>query len=649
MHRCHLSLLFVAIAVPVSAASAQAPSAPLAPVVVTATRVAAPVTAPASVSVLSGDSLRARGITHVADALRLIPGVTVVTSSSLGSQASLFVRGGQGNYVRVLVDGVPVNEPGGAVDLGALTLDNIDRIEVVRGPSSVLYGQDAVTGVIQLVSRTGGAGARLGLALDGGSFGQRGVALSGGAGNARAAFSASIADRAATGILPFNNQYRHRVAALGVQLHPDARTEATLTARWQHAVYHYPTASDGSIADRNAQNASHRLALAFAGTRRVGARLTAAWTLGASEHDPRSGDGPDSPADTVGFYGFFSRGTVTRRAADVRLSARAGARQLVTVGAELARDRERSSTRSLSEYGADAGDFTALRDTRALYVQGIGAVRTRGSYQVGARLDDNSAFGTFRTLRAGASWQLTSRWKLRGAAGRAFRAPSFFENFATGYVRGNAALTPERSSSREAGIEGQTGGATIIVVAYQQRVRDLIQYSAQTADPAAPNYVNVAGANADGVEAELSFALAAATRARASYAYTRTRVTDAGVDAGSGATFVLGQPLIRRPAHAARLEVSRALATRGALTAGAAYTGRAYDRNYAAWPAVAVTLPARTLVDVAATWRLSGSNAGVPVNARLRVDNVTNVAYDGIYGFRAPGRSLRAGLTVGRP
>src|SRR3972149_691018 len=93
---------------------AQSTTVPLSPVVVTATRVETAVRAPASATVLSGDSLRARGIVHLADALRLVPGVAVVSASSSGSQSSLFVRGGQGNYVGVLLAGAPLNEPGGA-------------------------------------------------------------------------------------------------------------------------------------------------------------------------------------------------------------------------------------------------------------------------------------------------------------------------------------------------------------------------------------------------------------------------------------------------------------------------------------------------------------------------------------------------------
>src|SRR5262245_1137894 len=128
----------------------------LKPVVVTATRV--PVTVdrvPAAVTVLRGADLVAQGIRSVADALETVPGGHIVETGSYGGQASLFMRGGESDYVKVLLDGVPLNQAGGSIDLANLTTDNVDRIEIVRGPVSVLYGSDAMTGVVQIFTKRG--------------------------------------------------------------------------------------------------------------------------------------------------------------------------------------------------------------------------------------------------------------------------------------------------------------------------------------------------------------------------------------------------------------------------------------------------------------------------------------------------------------
>jgi vitamin B12 transporter len=155
-------------------AAQQADSTRLPRVVVTATRLHSPIGGNiASVSVLHGDSLRARGVRDVAEALREVPGASVVRSGSYGAQTALFLRGAENDYVRVLVDGVAMNEPGGSIDLAAYTIDNVDRIEVVRGPASVLYGSDAVAGVVQIFTRRARGEAQVDASVSGATFGTR--------------------------------------------------------------------------------------------------------------------------------------------------------------------------------------------------------------------------------------------------------------------------------------------------------------------------------------------------------------------------------------------------------------------------------------------------------------------------------------------
>lgn len=142
------------------------------PVVATATP--APVSASAlgrHASVLDGERLRADGVVDVSEALRSVAGITVVRSGSFGAVSSVFLRGGESDYVRVLLDGAALNQPGGAIDLAGLTMENVDRIEIVRGPASGLYGSDAVSGVIQIFTRRGERGLAGSATAFGGSYG----------------------------------------------------------------------------------------------------------------------------------------------------------------------------------------------------------------------------------------------------------------------------------------------------------------------------------------------------------------------------------------------------------------------------------------------------------------------------------------------
>lgn len=616
--------------------------------VVTATREPGALrTQTATVSVLDGAVLRAEGVSHLADALRRVPGLAIARTSSFGSQSALFLRGGQSNYVRLLVDGVPVNDPGGVLDLGRITLDDVERIEVVRGPASVLYGSEAVTGVIQLFTRRGDGPARVQAELGGGSFGGRRASLGWSGGTRAVSWSVQGDHHASDGILPFNNGYRNDgvVASLGAA--PDARTDVRLTARFNGSVYRYPTASDGSVADRNAERTEHRLLLGLDAGRRWTPRLETRVQLASNELHPRTADGPDDAADTLGFYGYFARGTVTRRLADLRTTLQVGRAQRLALGAEYARDTERSRSLSQSEFGDFPDAFRAARDNRALYAQALGD-RGALSYTIGARLDDNSAFGTFRTLRAGAAWRVAPALTVRGSVGTAFKAPSFFENFATGFTLGNPALRPERSRAAELGIEGVLGhGAQVRVTGFAQRFRDLIQYTGTPPTPTSPNYFNVAEANAGGVEAELTLPAVLGFVAAAGYTWTDTRVVDAGFNSAPNDNFVAGGRLLRRPEHVATLGLSRALGAYGTMSVTVIRTGEREDRDFATFPATVVFLAPFTTVDVGAELRVLDRLVPGAV-LQLRAENLANVRYRQVAGFEAPGRVLYAGLKFQR-
>src|SRR5881394_29367 len=167
-----ISLSCILLATTATHAIAQAAdTAKLGTVVVSASKVPRPAsTLSQAVTVLSGDDLRARGVTRVSDALREVPGATLVQSGSYGALTSLFLRGGESRYTKVLIDGVAVNAPGGFFDFSHLTTDNIDRIEIVRGPASVLYGADAATGIVQIFTRSGADQSRTSVGVRGGTY-----------------------------------------------------------------------------------------------------------------------------------------------------------------------------------------------------------------------------------------------------------------------------------------------------------------------------------------------------------------------------------------------------------------------------------------------------------------------------------------------
>src|SRR5688572_30467591 len=236
------SLLFLSVSfISLVAGAQEADTARLETVVVSASKTPKPAsTLTQAVTVILGDDLRERGVTRVSDALREVPGASIVQTGSFGAVTTLFLRGGESRYTKVLIDGVPVNASGGFFDFSHLTTDNIDRIEIVRGPSSVLHGADAVSGTVQIFTRRGTGRPRLTLGARGGTYQSYDLSADASGGSERIAFSAGAGAHSTDGILPFNNQYKNGTLSSLLRIGGAAR-DATIAARYTTAEFHYPT------------------------------------------------------------------------------------------------------------------------------------------------------------------------------------------------------------------------------------------------------------------------------------------------------------------------------------------------------------------------------------------------------------------------
>jgi vitamin B12 transporter len=631
------------------AAQAAGDTARLPRVVVTATRVpVAQRAATAATTVITGDELRARGITTLTDALRAVPGAVVTPSGGPGANTSLFLRGGESDYVRVLIDGVPVNDPGGVFDFSTLTTDNIDRIEIVRGPSSVLYGSDAMTGVVQVFTRRGGSGTRASGSVRGGTHrtldGE--LAVEGGAG--AAAYSLGIARHSTDGILAFNNEYYSTVASAQARLAAGERSDARITARYSDGTYHYPTNSFGALSDSNAFRENERLTVGVEVGHRFTSRVEARLALNSSQVEAGTTDRSDSPGDTLGSYGFVSSSDVYRRGVDARLNLRLGEATVLTVGGDHERQREASAFESLSEFGPFADSFRGRRRNSAGYLQLLGSAGARAAYSLGLRYDDNERFGSFSTYRAAAGFALAGGTSVRAAIGSAFKEPSFFEGFAGSGTQENPDLRPEQSRSWEAGIEQQLVANLVRLSAtyFDQRFDDLIQFT-----PLPPGsgffgtYRNLPAARARGVELETRLTLAGGFAAGASYTWLRSRVTNAGAGSPSDSTFVEARRLLRRPTHLAALDLSYAHGARGRVGLALNVVGHRDDLDFSQFPAPKVVLPSYTKVDLSGElWLVRDGTRFVPLGITLRVENLFDDEYQVVHNFDSPGRTILVGI-----
>ena len=607
-----LSLVLLTLATPLAA---QQPDSAfhLKPVVVTATLVPAPSDAiPAAVTVISGDALRARGVRTVADALRFVPGASVVESGSFGGQTSLFLRGGESDYVKVLIDGVPQNLPGGSFDFANLTTADIDRIEIVRGPVSVLYGSDAVTGVIQIFTRAGRGTPRGQVGFGGGTYAAQWAGGDLGGGTGPLSYGVSLSRFTSDGLYAFNNEYRNGTASARLRFAPDARTDASLSARYADGVYHFPTDGGGQPVDSNQSTTARGPSFGIDAGRVLSARVGLRANMGWSEAQNRYDDAT---------YAYHSKDITRRLAAGARADVRPSAAAVVTIGAEYAHESQSGS-------GLDT-----TRRNSALFAQVLTGTTGPLSFTFGARIDDNQQFGTHGTGRAGMVWRLDERTRARAAAGTGFKEPTLLENFGTSsFARGNPDLQPEQSASWEVGIEHTPPGdrVTVAVTYFHERFRELVQYSAAPLGPDSVNFYNVPGARVQGIEIGIQGTIGAGLSVDVSYAYLESRDS-------------AGQRLQRRPTNAGSLRLGYALRGRG-LALAAVFTGDRDDYDYAPYPAVRVTLPPHTRVDWSGSYALSrgrGPWPGLTLNAR--VENLLDARYQDIRNFPARGRTLLFG------
>jgi len=561
----------------------------------------------AAATVIDAAEIAASKATTVLDLLRTVPGLDVVQSGGPGTVTSLFLRGTSSTQTLVLVDGVPLNSPYfGGTDISALSTANVERIEIVRGPFSALYGSEAIGGVVQIFTRRAaeaGVSGRASLGF-GNADGAEGLgeirfsegALSGTFGSRRTLFSGE----------QFNEFFSGTTLSGALTAALGEGASLGVTVRRETGRTGVPTDGSNPTPLRSTTNDTTTLEVPLS------LSLSKNVSLEASVRYTRDRPGYADPGDPF----LTSSTTDARRAgARVALSTALGP-QRITAGATW----DRTLVSAESNFGVALDD--AATRTFALFAEDrVALAKDRVVVTAGVRWDDHSAFGSAVSPRVTLSWRVAPGLKLRAAAGSAFRAPSTGELYYP--FSGNPSLRPEKSAGYEAGLEQNLAGSLVAeLTGFWNDVRDLIDY-----DPVTSMDQNIGRARTRGVEIALRSAVGTRSTLRASYTYLDARDLDTGAF------------LLRRPRHRASATWATSFLSDGSASVTAMWVGARSDGDAVDFTKI-VEDPSYLRVDAAITL----PPLALSLAPFVRVTNLLGRSYAEVNGFPAPGRRLLAGL-----
>ncbi len=623
-----LAILVAVIATPL-AARAQVTTLP--ETVVTATREDTPLDHVGnSVTVVDRATIEQRQYRSLADILQDLPGLTVAASGQFGKASSVFIRGANANGTLVLIDGLRANDPsasGSTFNFSHLLADMIDRVEIVRGPMSTLYGADAYGGVINIITRKG-RGKPSGFAtVEGGSFSTYSTAagFQGQVGKFNFNVGASGLTSDGGDVAP----RRYRAPGVSAEDDPyrnatfNARLGAAMTDNFDLSLFARYIASKSQYDNVPYEDPNLRETTSQFYGRAVGAlylldgRWKQTFGLGYVRIERHDNDDPDA----LNPYPFALRTeNIGRRfKADWQNDLKVSPIYHVTFGLEAEKIWQDNDTDGfkVSSHVATVGAF--MQHHLTLF--------DRLFLTAAARLDHNPAFGTHPTFSLGASYLIPDTGtRLKASIGTAYRAPDLFQLYGQlpPYFAGNPDLKPEKSWGFDFGFEQAaldkrvSFGSTF----FWNDIKDLID-----SDPSFTTVINVGRARTYGLESFVAVRPADWLELRLNHTWTHAE------------NLITHQALLRRPRHSLDFVATARPTDRLTLGLTVNWKGQQHDTDPALFTPTANQ--SYTLVAATASYKVTD---GVEVYGR--VENLFDVRYEDPLGFAHPGLAGYAGLRV---
>jgi outer membrane cobalamin receptor len=621
---------------------------------------------PDSVTIIDGREIEAKQQFTLAAALRSVPGLTLQQNGGPGTVTSLFTRGGESDFTLVLIDGVRANAFGGGLDLSQVPLADVDRIEVVRGPQSALYGSDAIGGVVQVITRSGGApSARA--QVEAGSRDSRRVAgaTTGEVNGVRWQLGANyFEDGGFTGL-----------AANGQTVSNDdaEETQATGSIGYRHAasgadllgsILYVDTdrGSAGPFGSDPARRYSGVNTISRGTTNRVGGgvRWAQPWFGASSRVRQRvEFDAADYDLHFASQFGA-SDSSSNRKHARVQSDVAAGSAFGFSGGFEWLGE---SGASTFITSGAAAIQTPVERSVLGIFGEGRWNATSRATVTAGVRGErirraalpgDPLAFQprpdfpedtvTSVNPKIAASFAVIEGTRLRGAFGTGIRPPDAFEIAFTD----NSGLKPERSKSGEVGVTQSAAGGAIVLdaTAFFNNYTDLIiSVGRSFAGISRWRTDNISNARARGAELSAAWRITAGIDIRGQYTLLDTEILAVSGSSIAQTPYSVGDRLLRRPRHSGAIDATWSHARLNAF-AQVQMRGETLDAEPAFGPTGGLyDNPGFTTINLGGAFRPVKS-----VEVFVRALNLFDREYEEVLGYPAPGRTAYVGarFAVGR-
>ena len=620
--------VFVVVLALPTAAFSQSAHDDVTEVVVTATRLETPVDeVSGTILVISDDEIREKQARTVGDVLTGLPGIDLVNQGGLGKTTSVLLRGGDTRFTLVMIDGVEVNDPSNperTFDFAHMTTGDIERIEILFGPQSTLYGSDAIGGVVHIITKKGKGKPHLELEVEGGSFDTRRehAAFSGKSDNVSYLISAGHTKTegiSAASEADGNTErdgYENTTFAGSLGLDLGAQSHVQIDVRSMDAVNELDHYGGPGGDDPNFTGDAEHLLLGG----QVTVFPTDIWEsslkVSSSSHDRHDLNEPDPARPFTMELSFKGRSEKVELINNLYLSDKS----TFTIGMD-----SEVETGESSFFSDEFGPYTSILPEESARINGVFAQEQYSAdsgltFTLGARADDHSSFGKATTWRAGISLPVSETTRFRTVYGTGFRAPSIDQLFNPDY--GNPDLDAEQSRGWDAGLETSFGKNSRASLSYYFTEYDnLIAWFDADGDPSTwwdGSYQNISRAETEGVDVSLD---------------TRMGKVFLGVIGSLLRTEDdQGEELLRRPAARWGTQIGFTPSDRISLNADATWVGERKD-----WGDV--TLDSYTLVNLAGSWSLSDT-----LSLFGRIKNLTDEEYELAGGYGTPGRAAYVGV-----